>query len=311
MTGFVQGHIRRVWTVIGGSTVTTSPPAATPGAHPAGPVAEERSDLAEAGRMLLRTVLPTAVLLCLALAVYGGTGHDLTIVLQDRFPDDSEYSGLFTIMFSSALMVCAGVAIGAIVVSRAWSHFTDDDGATSPAQTAGLAVAVLCVWLGFDDMMMVHDAILPGMGIPETAALAVYALIGVVLVVWAFRPLRRERLGLTFLTALALLGGSLVGDEAEDFFETRIPPLATFLGHAEDVVKFLAYVALCHLCVLLARRILARTLQVATERAAREAVERAGARRRVTATVLPSRSEDRTQPIPAAALRAPEHPVVP
>jgi TRAP-type C4-dicarboxylate transport system permease small subunit len=269
-------------------------------------VAVERSDLAEAGRMLLRTVLPTAVLLCLALAVYGGTGHDPTIVLQDRFPDDSEYSGLFTILFSSALMVCAGVAIGSIVVSRAWSRFTDDDGATSPARTAGLAVAVLCVWLGFDDMMMVHDAILPGMGIPESAGLAVYAVIGVVLVVWAFRPLRHERLGLTFLAGLALLGGSLVGDEAEDFFETRIPPLATFLGHAEDVVKFLAYVALCHLCVLLARRIMARTLQAATERAAREAVERAGPRR-VAATVLPGRPDDRTTPIPAGALRAREH----
>jgi TRAP-type C4-dicarboxylate transport system permease small subunit len=277
--------------------VTTPPPATSRGAHPAGPAPVERSDLAEAGRMLLRTVLPTAVLLCLALAVYGGTGHDLTIVLQDRFPDDSEYSGLFTILFSSALMVCAGVAIGSIVVSRAWSRFTDDDGATSPARTAGLAVAVLCVWLGFDDMMMVHDAILPGMGIPESAGLAVYALIGVALVVWAFRPLRHERLGLTFLAALALLGGSLVGDEAEDFFETRVPPLATFLGHAEDVVKFLAYVALCHLCVLLARRVMARTLQAATERAAREAVERAGPRR-VAVTVLPGRPDDRTTPIP-------------
>jgi TRAP-type C4-dicarboxylate transport system permease small subunit len=281
--------------------VTTSVPASPPDAHPAGPVPVERSDLAEAGRMLLRTVLPVGVALGLALAVYGGTGHNLTIVLQDRFPDDSEYSGLFTIMFSSALMVCAGIAIGSLVVSRAWSRWTGDEGATSPARTAGLAVAILCVWLGFDDMMMVHDAILPGMGIPETAGLAVYAVIGVVLVGWAFRPLRRERLGLTFLTGLALLGGSLVGDEAEDFFETRIPPLATFLGHAEDVVKFLAYVALCHLCVLLARRVMARTLQAATERAAREAVERS-APRRVTATVLPGRpddrDDDRTAPIP-------------
>lgn len=266
-------------------TTPSSPPR---DAHPAGPVPVDRSDLAEAGRMLLRSVLPAAVLLCLALAVYGGTGHDLTIVLQDRFPEDSEYSGLFTIMFSSALMVCAGIAIGSLVVSRAWSRSTGDAGATSPAQTAGLAVAILCVWLGFDDMMMVHDAVLPGMGIPETAGLAVYAVIGVVLVAWAFGPLRRERLGLTFLCGLALLGGSLVGDEAEDFFEDRIPPLATFLGHAEDVVKFLAYVALCHLCVLLARRVMARTLQAATERSAREAVERSGGSSRVSMRVTSS-----------------------
>jgi TRAP-type C4-dicarboxylate transport system permease small subunit len=270
--------------------------------HPAGPAPAERSDLAEAGRMLLRSVLPAAVLLCLALAVYGGTGHDLTIVLQDRFPEDSEYSGLFTIMFSSALMVCAGTAIGSLVVSRAWSRFTGDQGATSPAQTAGLAVAILCIWLGFDDMMMVHDAVLPGMGVPEHAGLAVYAVIGIVLIGWAYRPLRRERLGLTFLTGLALLGGSLVGDEAEDFFETRIPPLATFLGHAEDVVKFLAYVALCHLCVLLARRVMSRTLQAATERAAREAVERSNSTSRtpvpmrVTTASSPA-DDDRTTPI--------------
>ncbi len=280
--------------------MTTPSPTPPPGAHPAGPVPIERSDLAEAGRMLLRSVLPAAVLLCLALAVYGGTGHDLTIVLQDRFPEDSEYSGLFTIMFSSALMVCAGIALGSLVVSRAWGRWTGDEGATSPAQTAGLAVAILCIWLGFDDMMMVHDAVLPGMGIPEEAGLAVYAVVGIVLVVWAFRPLRRERLGLTFLAGLALLGGSLVGDEAEDFFETRIPPLATFLGHAEDVVKFLAYVALCHLCVLLARRVMARTLQAATERAAREAVERSNAPARVpmrVATVSSPADDDRTTPI--------------
>lgn len=267
------------------------------GPHPAGPAPGERSDLAEAGRMLLRTVLPVGVVLGLALAVYGGTGHDLTIVLQDRFPQDSEYSGLFTITFSSALMVCAGIAVGSLVVSGAWARSTGGEGATSPARAAGLAVAVLCVWLGFDDMMMIHDAVLPGMGIPENAGLAVYAVVGVVIVAWAFGPLRRERLGLTFLSGLALLAGSLVGDEAEDFFETRLPPLATALGHAEDVVKFLGYVALCHLCVLLARRVMSRTLQAATERAAREAVERSGDPARVPMRV--SSSEHRAQaPVP-------------
>lgn len=244
--------------------------------HPSGPVPEDRSDLAEAVRMLVRTVLPVGVVLVLALAVYGGTGHDLTIVLQDRFPEDSEYSGLFTIVFSSALMVCAGIALGSLVVARAWSTATGDARASSPAVTAGLAVAVLCVFLGFDDMMMVHDAILPGAGIPEDAGLAVYGVIGLALVAWAFRPMRAERLGLTFLAGLALLGGSLGGDVLESLFEESSPGLASVLGHAEDVVKFLAYAALCHLCVLLARRVMARTLAAATERAAREAVERSG-----------------------------------
>lgn len=245
-------------------------------AHPAGPVPEDRTDLAEAVRMLVRTVLPVGVVLGLALAVYGGTGHDLTIVLQDRFPEDSEYSGLFTIVFSSALMVCAGVALGSLVVSRAWSRSTGETGAGSPALTAGLAVAVLCIFLGFDDVMMVHDAVLPGAGIPENAALGAYALLGVALVAWAFRPLLAERLGLTFLVGLALLGGSLGGDVVESLFEEDRPRLANAIGHGEDVVKFLAYAALCHLCVLLARRVMARTLAAATEKAAREAVERSG-----------------------------------
>jgi bacterioferritin-associated ferredoxin len=164
------------------------------------------------------------------------------------------------------------------VVSRAWARSTGQAAASSPALTAGLAVSVLCIWLGFDDMMMVHDAVLPGMGIPEDAALAVYAVLGVVLVAWAFRPLLAERLGITFLVGLALLGGSLGGDVLESLFEGRDERIAQFLGHAEDVVKFLAYAALCHLCVLLARRIMARTLAAATEKAAREAVERAGVR---------------------------------
>ncbi|WP_018333689.1 hypothetical protein [Actinomycetospora chiangmaiensis] len=244
--------------------------------HPAGPVPADRTDLAEAVRMLVRTVLPVGVLLGLALAVYGGTGHDLTIVLQDRFPEDSEYSGLVTIAFSSALMVCAGIALGSLVVSRAWSRTTGEATATSPALTAGLAVAVLGIFLGFDDMMMVHDAVLPGAGIPEDAALGVYALVGLALVARAFRPLLAERLGLTFLAGLALLGGSLAGDVLESLFEADHPGVATVLGHAEDVVKFLAYAAMCHLCVLLAHRVMARTLAAATEKAAREAVERAG-----------------------------------
>ena len=244
--------------------------------HPAGPVPQDRSDLAEAVRMLVRTVLPVGVVLVAALAVYGGTGHDLTIVLQDRFPGDSEYSGLFTIMFSSALMVCAGIALGSLVVARAWSAATGDARASSPAVTAGLAVAVLCIFLGFDDVMMVHDAVLPGAGIPEDVGLGVFGVTGLALAAWAFRPMRAERLGLTFLVGLALLGGSLGGDVLESLLEDSNPGLASLLGHAEDVVKFLAYTALCHLCVLIARRVMARTLAAATERAAREAVERSG-----------------------------------
>lgn len=252
--------------------------------------------------MMVRTVLPVGVVLGLALTVYGGTGHDLDIVLQDRFPDDSEYSGLFTIVFGSALMVCAGMALGALVASRAWFRIAGAaDGASPAALRAGLALSSLLIFIGFDDVMMVHDAVLTGAGVPEKVGLAAYAVVGVVLVAFAFRPLRSEGLGLAFLGALALLAGSLGGDIVEEFFKTRNPDLSVIIGHGEDIVKFLAYAALCHLCVILARRIFARTLQSATERAAREAVERAGRRVPLRATPATGRPHAGAAPGPATS----------
>ncbi len=264
-----------------------------PAVHPAGPAParEPRGELAELGRMLLRTVLPVGAALGVALAVYGSTGHDLTTVLQDRFPEDSEFSGLFTITFSSALLVCAGVTLGAVVAARAWLRTAAGSSSVS-AIPAGLAVSVLLIVIGFDDMMMVHDAMVPGgAGIPESVGLAAYGLVGAVLMALAFRPIRREGLALCFLGGLGLLAGSLGGDVLELLVKDASPALSTALGHAEDITKFLAYAALCHLCLLLARRISSRTLQLATEHAAREAAERTSRGTHVPVTVRSARGE--------------------
>lgn len=243
---------------------------------PAGVPGAGRGEVAELVRMLVRTVLPTGVLLSVILAVYAGTGHPVDRILQDRFPDDSEWSGFLTIVFGSALLVCAGIALGALVVARAWYGSPAADGSPRPpAVVAGLALSLLVVMIAFDDLMMVHDSLLPGSGLPESVGLAFYGAIGLVLAAWAVGPMRTEGLALTFLGALTLLAGSLGGDVLEELAKGRDPALAVVLGHLEDVVKLLAYSALCHLCVLLALRVFSRVLQANTERAAREAAERA------------------------------------
>ena len=106
-----------------------------PAGHPAGPAPTERGELAELSRLLLRTVLPATLGIGLVLAAYGGTGHDPDIILQDRFPDVSEYSGLLTIVFGTAVLVCAGMALGSVVVSRAWFG-TAANGASAPRRCA-------------------------------------------------------------------------------------------------------------------------------------------------------------------------------
>jgi hypothetical protein len=247
-------------------------------AHPAGPAPVERGELAELGRLLLRTVLPTTLGLAVVLAVYGGTGHDLDIILQDRFPDVSEYSGLLTIAFGTAVLVCAGMALGSVVVSRAWFRTAANGATAPPAVRASLILAIFLIFIAFDDIMMVHDAMLTGAGIPEEVGLGAYVVVGVVLIAILVRPIRSEGLGLCLLAALGLLGASLGGDIVESFLKSIDADTASRLvGYAEDTVKFIAYAAFCHLAVLLARRVFARTLQSATERAAREAVERAQA----------------------------------
>ena len=222
-----------------------------------------RGEGAELRRMLLRTVLPTGVVLAAVLAVYGGTGHDLTIILQDRFPDDSEWSGVLTVVAGSALMVCAGVALGALVVART---LRGTRGGAPPVERAGLALATLLIVLGFDDMMMVHDAVLPGAGVPEDVGLALYAVLGVGLAAWALPPLRGAGLSLCFVAALALLAGSLGGDVLESLVEDSAPGPAGVLGHAEDVVKLLAYSALGRVGVLVGRRVLDGAVAGATQR---------------------------------------------
>jgi hypothetical protein len=267
--------------------------------HPAGPAPTERGELAELGRMLLRTVLPASLGIGVVLAVYGGTGHDIDIILQDRFPDVSEYSGLLTIAFGTAVLVCAGMALGSVVVSRAWFDSAANGATAPPAVRASLILSIFLIFIAFDDIMMVHDAMLTGAGIPEEVGLGAYVVVGVVLIAVLVRPIRSEGLGLCLLAALGLLGASLGGDIVESVLKAIDAETASRLvGYAEDAIKFVAYAAFCHLAVLLARRVFARTLQSATERAAREAVERAQAPAAPLAAMRSTPASHRVRPRP-------------
>ncbi len=95
-----------------------------------------------------------------------------------------------------------------------------------------LLLGGLCAMIAIDDTWLVHEEIMPSVGVPEAALLAMYPLIVLLLVRW-FWSLRRTAAGAAVLTGAGMLAGSLVTDA----FLTGLV--------VEDALKLAGVVAWC------------------------------------------------------------------
>ncbi len=150
----------------------------------------------------------TAAGLCLLLVLAG-----VTAAVSERIPD----VGYLTRDTNAV----AGVPWWAGVVSRltnlAWAAAAALNLLSSRAALASLRrplllLGLLCAALALDDTMLVHEAVLPRLGVPEDLVLAVYAAAGLALFVGWFWSLRRTYVGAAFLAGAALLALSVAVD---------------------------------------------------------------------------------------------------
>lgn len=215
-----------------------------------------RGELAQLGRTFTRAVVPAGIGIAIFLVGFAATHHAIEIALQDQdtAAGASQWSGLFTFLGCGALIVSAGALLGALDLARTWNR----RGGTGPERRvmgAGLGVAILVLLVAFDDIFMIHDAILPGFRIPEVVGNGFYVVVGGALVLRVMRPVHRLGLLLPMLVGLGGLAVSVAGDKLEDVFEVTDPTLSHLLGNAEDISKFLGYAALCYVLVVFARTV--------------------------------------------------------
>ena len=97
-----------------------------------------------------------------------------------------------------------------------------------------LAGGLLSLWLGLDDLFLVHENLLPAAGFPELVTYAIYASAGLAYLAFAWRRILAGR-PLLFLLAGAALGGSMLLDA----IVYRPDAFWTFL---EDALKFIGIV---------------------------------------------------------------------
>jgi hypothetical protein len=215
-----------------------------------------RGELANLGRTIARIVVPAGIGVAVFLVAFAASQHAIEIALQDQdtAPGASRWSGLFTFLYCGALVVSVGVLLGALDLARAW-HRVVGPGGDRRAVRAGLGVAVLILLIAFDDIFMIHDAILPSFHIPEVVGNGFYVVVGGALVLWVMAPVHRLGLLFPMLLGLGGLAVSVAGDKLEDVFEVTDPTLSHLLGNAEDISKYLGYTALCYVLVMFARAV--------------------------------------------------------
>lgn len=83
--------------------------------------------------------------------------------------------------------------------------------ATTPLRRSLLWLGALCAALTLDDILLLHDAVLPGRGMAEGFVLTAYALAGIVLARWWW-PLRRTHVGAAFFIGAGMLAVSVALD---------------------------------------------------------------------------------------------------
>ena len=227
-----------------------------PFARPAGDLWDVRGEFGNLWRTLTRTVLPAGIGMAVFLVGFAASHHAIEIALQDQdtAPGTSPWSGLFTFLGCGALVVSVGVLLGALDLARARDARVGP-GPDRRTARAGAGVAILMLLVAFDDIFMIHDAILPSFHVPEVVGNGFYVVVGGAIVLWVMAPVHRVGLLLSMLPGLAGLAVSVAGDKLEDVFEVTDPALSHLLGNAEDISKYLGYAALCSVLVVFARAV--------------------------------------------------------
>lgn len=77
-----------------------------------------------------------------------------------------------------------------------------------PLQRSLLCLGALCIALGVDDSLRIHETVMPGLGVRENVVLASYGVVGLMLARY-FWSQRATGVGAAFFTGAAMLGISV------------------------------------------------------------------------------------------------------
>ncbi|TYP85257.1 hypothetical protein BD830_101216 [Maritimibacter alkaliphilus HTCC2654] len=149
--------------------------------------------------------------------------QDPIVAAQSSGECCSAYFGVMSNIGVIYWIVGATAAACAAIVLRA-------SGAPSRTVAFMTSAGLLTAALGLDDLLLLHERILPKLGIPQKAILLAYALAGVAYVAAFFRDIRSRDFSVLCLGILALvvsLGIDVVFSEQTD--QMKI---------AEDIAKF-------------------------------------------------------------------------
>lgn len=117
--------------------------------------------------------------------------------------------------YAGSVSILTCVAWGVAAALALFVASVDHSAPRGPLRLFGLFALLLLA----DDALLLHEAVGPGLGVPELAFGASYAVVATALV-WALRHHLRSGLGVAFLLGGAFLGASLFTDV---FFDDAFP----------------------------------------------------------------------------------------
>ena len=198
-------------------------------------ITENRDRVETFKRLVLFVLLPSSALMVIALGIAYAGDVPVSDLLRDPSAvfDGPWYVGVFS---------TTGIALWA--VAGALCLLTLAAEPSREARSLLIAGAVMSFVLGADDGYVLHETFNSEVGIPSPVTVGVYGILAIVLFRPAWRYLRSRPEFIVFVTAVALLGVSVVLDFAGEA-GLPTPPLSAII---EDVAKYLgiaSWVAFC------------------------------------------------------------------